>query len=49
MEHRFGLIDGERRSFREVGEAIGVTAEGARRIVKRAVDELREDVGALAA
>jgi len=49
VEHRFGLVDGERRSFREVGEAIGVTAEGARRIVKRAVDELREDVGALAA
>lgn len=43
VEHRFGFLDGERRSYREVGEVLGVTAEAARRIVKRAVDELRLD------
>jgi RNA polymerase primary sigma factor len=43
VEARFGLLDGERRSFREVGEDLGVTAEAARRLVKRAVDDLRED------
>jgi RNA polymerase primary sigma factor len=47
VEHRFGLHDGEKHSFREVGEVLGVTAEAARRIVKRAVDELRLDVDAL--
>ncbi|MFM7745803.1 MAG: sigma factor-like helix-turn-helix DNA-binding protein, partial [Actinomycetota bacterium] len=43
VEARFGLLDGERKSFREVGEALGVTAEAARRLVSRAVIGLRED------
>ena len=47
VEHRFGLNDGQKRSFREVGEVLGVTAEAARRIVKRAVDELKEDAASL--
>ncbi len=42
VEARFGLIDGEKRSFREVGEDLGVTAEAARRLVKRAVEGLRD-------
>nr|MBA2624468.1 sigma-70 family RNA polymerase sigma factor [Acidimicrobiia bacterium] len=29
VEQRFGLLDGQRRSFREVGETLGVTAEAA--------------------
>jgi RNA polymerase primary sigma factor len=49
VESRFGLLDGETRSFREVGELLGVTAEAARRIVKRAVDELKLDADALTA
>jgi len=49
VEQRFGLVDGQKRSFREVGESLGVTAEAARRIVKRAVDELKEDAAAIAA
>jgi RNA polymerase primary sigma factor len=49
VEHRFGLTDGRKRSFREVGEVLGVTAEAARRIVKRAVDELKEDADRIAA
>ena len=49
VEQRFGLLDGEKRSFREVGETLGVTAEAARRIVKRAVEELREDADVLVA
>ena len=43
VEARFGLIDGERMTFREVGESLGVTAEAARRLVGRAVTSLRDD------
>ena len=43
VEARFGLLDGETKSFREVGQDLGVTAEAARRLVKRAVDDLRDD------
>ena len=43
VEARFGLVDGERKSFREVGEQLGVTAEAARRLVSRAVAGLRDD------
>ncbi|MEZ5320684.1 MAG: sigma-70 family RNA polymerase sigma factor [Microthrixaceae bacterium] len=42
VDRRFGLSDGRRRSYREVGEELGVTAEAARRLVKRAVGSVRE-------
>jgi RNA polymerase primary sigma factor len=42
VEQRFGLNDGRKRSYREVGEELGVTAEAARRLVKRAVNTVRE-------
>ena len=42
VEHRFGLTDGIKRSYREVGEELGVTAEAARRLVKRAINAVRE-------
>ncbi len=42
VEQRFGLVDGQRRSYREVGEELGVTAEAARRLVKRAVTTVRD-------
>ncbi|MGI9578339.1 MAG: sigma-70 family RNA polymerase sigma factor [Microthrixaceae bacterium] len=42
VEQRFGLADGRRRSYREVGEELGVTAEAARRLVKRAVVAVRD-------
>jgi RNA polymerase primary sigma factor len=42
VEQRFGLNDGRKRSYREVGEELGVTAEAARRLVKRAVSAVRE-------
>jgi RNA polymerase primary sigma factor len=43
VEQRFGLFDGRRRSYREVGDELGVTAEAARRLVKRAVINVREN------
>ncbi|MBK9181054.1 MAG: sigma-70 family RNA polymerase sigma factor [Acidimicrobiales bacterium] len=49
VEQRFGLRDGRRRSFREVGEELGVTAEAARRLVKRAVNELRDGAATIVA
>jgi RNA polymerase primary sigma factor len=43
VEQRFGLQDGRKRSYREVGEELGVTAEAARRLVKRAVSTVRDE------
>jgi RNA polymerase primary sigma factor len=43
VEHRFGFLDGESASYREIGERLGVTAEAARRLVKRSIDTLRND------
>ncbi len=42
VEARFGLIDGERHSFREVGNELGITAEATRRLVNRALHNLRQ-------
>jgi len=42
VEQRFGMVDGTRHSYREVGEDLGITAEAARRLVKRAVNTVRE-------
>jgi RNA polymerase primary sigma factor len=46
VEQRFGLHDGRKRSYREVGEELGVTAEAARRMVKRAVNAVRTEAAA---
>jgi len=46
VEQRFGLHDGRKRSYREVGDELGVTAEAARRLVKRAVNTVREEAAA---
>jgi len=49
IEQRFGLVDGRKRSYREVGENLGVTAEAARRLVKREVIGLRDDAARILA
>jgi len=41
VEARFGLADGEKKSFREIGLQLGVTAEAARRLVNRSLESLR--------
>src|SRR3954470_20278527 len=46
VEQRFGLHDGRKRSYREVDEELGVTAEAARRMVKRAVNTVRNEATA---
>ncbi len=48
VEQRFGLGDGRKRSYREVGEDLGVTAEAARRLVKRAIYTVREHGASIA-
>jgi RNA polymerase primary sigma factor len=48
VEQRFGINDGRRRSYREVGEELGVTAEAARRLVKRAVSTVLAEAEARA-
>ena len=45
VEQRFGINDGRKRSYREVGDELGVTAEAARRLVKRAVATVRAEAG----
>ena len=49
VEQRFGLNDGRKRSYREVGEDLGVTAEAARRLVKRAITAVRNEAGDMGA
>ena len=46
VEQRFGLADGRRRSYREIGEQLGLSSEGARRIVRRAIDAVRQGAAA---
>ena len=43
---RFGLLDGHNHSFKDVGEKLNITAEAARRLVKRSVSSLKENFGA---
>src|SRR3954453_6110534 len=43
VEQRFGINDGRKRSYREGGEELGVTAEAARPLVKRAVTAVRHE------
>lgn len=42
VEWRFGLIDGQRHSYRSIGDELGVTAEAARRLVKRSLGAIRD-------
>ena len=41
VEQRFGFTDGRKRSYREVGDDLGITAEAARRLVKRSISTVR--------
>lgn len=41
IQLRLGLHDSKRRSYREVGEILEVTAEAARRLVKRSLETLK--------
>ncbi len=42
VEMRYGLIDGEKHSYREIGEALGLTSEAIRRIIGRSLDSVRD-------
>lgn len=42
VEGHYGLIDGECKSYRELGEALGISAEAARRSLWRSMNKLRE-------
>ena len=44
IELRLGLFDGKKRSYREVGDDLGVTAEAARRLVKRSLAALKKRI-----
>ena len=44
LGHKFKIVTNIRRA--EVGEDLGVTAEAARRLVKRAVNSVRENAPA---
>ena len=42
LEMRYGLIDGEKHSYREIGEALGLTSEAIRRIIGRSLESVRD-------
>ncbi len=42
---RFGLLDGERYSFKDVGQKLDITAEAARRLIKRSMVSLKDELG----
>lgn len=42
---RFGLLDGERYSFKDVGQKLDITAEAARRLIKRSMSSLKDVLG----
>jgi RNA polymerase primary sigma factor len=49
VQARFGLIDGERNTFSEIGRHLGITSEAARRLVNRSLNALRDDAEVLRA
>jgi RNA polymerase sigma factor (sigma-70 family) len=49
VEARFGLLDGERHTFSEIGRRLGITSEAARRLVNRSLNALRDDAEAVRA
>ena len=42
VEMRYGLIDGRKHSYREIGEVLGLTSEAIRRIIGRSLDSVRD-------
>jgi RNA polymerase primary sigma factor len=43
LTSRYGLLDGETHSFREIGQHLGITSEAARRLTNRALEHIRDD------
>ena len=43
VRYRFGLDDGIERTFREIGEMVGVSSESARRTVVKTLNQLSND------
>jgi DNA-directed RNA polymerase sigma subunit (sigma70/sigma32) len=43
VRYRFGLDDGIERTFREIGEMVGVSSESARRTVVKTLSQLSND------
>ena len=41
VEMRYGLIDGEKHSYREIGEVLSLTPEAIRRLIGRSLDSVR--------
>lgn len=47
LELRAGLVDGRKHSLREIGTEIGVTGEGARKIIRHALNSIGINVGVI--
>ena len=41
LEMRYGLFDGRKHSYREIGETLGLTSEAIRRLIGRSLDSVR--------
>ncbi len=42
LEMRFGLVDGKKHSYREIGEVLDLTSEAIRRMIGRSIDMVRD-------
>jgi len=42
LEMRFGLVDGQKHSYREIGEVLDLTSEAIRRMIGRSLDMVRD-------
>lgn len=45
LEARYGLLDGERRSFNDIGKKLGISAEASRRLMYRAISNMQKIAG----
>jgi RNA polymerase primary sigma factor len=49
VERRFGIFDGQRRTYREIGEELDLPTESVRRLIRRALARLEPEVAAVLA
>lgn len=43
VEHRFGIVDGTPRTFKEIAEILGICPKKASKVVRRIIDELNNE------
>jgi RNA polymerase primary sigma factor len=49
VERRFGIFDGQKRTYREIGEELNLPTESVRRLVRRALTTLEDEAASVLA